>query len=457
VPASVVLRDSSALRRDQPRPTVPIGEPQAADLQPRDPRRFWSVLIAAIAVVAVLSVYHRQVLQPQPPQLTAVRTVRVGPGTVEQTIRLVGSTAAAQSIYLRAPYMPGSHSGGGGGGDFRLVLEKLAVAGAQVSKGDTLAKFDDLFMATRLDDYKAMRVQHENSLKVLLQNREVRRGAHQQLIRVARARVDKVVLDLKTAPVRSAIQIEHFQLALAEAQASYAALLNQTADNEASDAANLRRAQLDLEEAIVEERRARANLNRMTARAPQRGLVVLLDTFRGSDFAQFGAGDEVRPGQPYAQIVDTRSTIVEAKANQADVMDLHAGATVRVRFDAYPDLMVPGRLQSISPLSKSAGWRRSYISEVPVRIKLDAMDPRIIPGLTVSAEVILRSEASDSIVAREAVSYEPGEDHPVAYVKSDSGWEKRDLKLGLANHIAIAVHAGLQAGDLAAAEIPPSQ
>lgn len=349
--------------------------------------------------------------------------------------------------------MTGSRMGGGGHGDFRLVLEKLASPGAHVRKGDAVAEFDRLAMATRLDDYTASRVEHDTNVKVLLENLKVKRAAREQLLRVARARVDKAALDLKTAPVRSAIKVELFRIALDEARASYDALRNQAPYNEAADAADVRRSQLHLQEAVIEQRRAQVNLDRMVAHAPINGLVVILETFRGTEFAGIGAGDEVRPGQPYAQIVDTRPTFVEAKANQADVMDLRVGAPARVRFDAYPGLMLPGRLHSISPLGKSGGWRRSYVSEIPVVIKLDAADPRVIPGLTVSAEVVLQAESGGSVVPRETVSLADN-DRPIAYVKSGSGWEKRDLELGLANHVAVNVRSGLREGEEIAAGIP---
>jgi hypothetical protein len=406
-----------------------------------------------VTILALLAAFLLDRINLAPAKVTpAVRTLRVGSGTVDRTIRLAGSIAAQNSMYLRAPYMGGSRAAGHS--HFQLVLEKLAAPGSQVRKGDIVAQFDRINMATRLDDLRSARVEQENNLKVLQQNIAVARGARDQRIRVARGAVDKAALDLKTAPVRSAIQVERFRLAFDEARANHDSLRTQLPYTEIANSAELRRAELTLREAIVEQRRAESNLDRMVVRAPIDGLVVLLDTFRGAEFAPIEAGDEVRPGQTYAQLVDTRASIIEAKANQSDVMDLRVGAPARVRFDAYPDLQAPARVRSISPLLKASGWRRSYVSEVGIVVEFQLKDPRVIPGLTVSVDVILETESSEAVIQRAGVFQDPAGARPLAYVKTESGWEKRDLELGLMNHVDIAVRSGLTAGEVIAAETP---
>ncbi|HOK45379.1 MAG TPA: hypothetical protein PLK67_05580, partial [Bryobacteraceae bacterium] len=80
--------------------------------------------------------------------------------------------------------------------------------------------------------------------------------------------------------------------------------------------------------------------------------------------------------------------------------------------------------------------------------------PRVIPNLSVGADVILATEESEGIVPREAVFYDPESQQPYAFVKTPDGWEKRELELGLSNHIAVAVRSGLSEGDIVAAEMP---
>jgi multidrug efflux pump subunit AcrA (membrane-fusion protein) len=192
----------------------------------------------------------------------------------------------------------------------------------------------------------------------------------------------------------------------------------------------------------------------MLVRAPVDGLVVISEIFRGSEFGAIQSGDQVRPGQPYAQLADPGSLMIEAIVNQVDVERLRIGAAAHLRFDAYADLELPARVDAVSPLAKARRWRGNYVSEVPVFLKLERSDPRLIPNLTVSADVVLASEQSEEIVPREAVFSEPDSEQPVAYVRTESGWEKRELQLGLASEITVAVRSGLSRGELVALDEP---
>jgi hypothetical protein len=407
------------------------------------------LLLAAAAVFFFRDhLVHR--LGPAAP--APLHTAEVRTGVVEQTLRLTGATLAERSVQLRAPYLRGRRSTGAS--DFGLVLQELTPSGSHVRKNDVVAAFDRLYMRNRLDNYEAARVERELGLKTLRADQDVKRAAYEQQVLAAKARMDKAALDLKTSPVRSAIQAAQFGLSFEEAQASYRALEEQEPYVRIGEESDVRLAQLELREAQVEERRAAANVEKMAARAPVDGLLVVNETFRGSEFGQIQTGDQLRPGQLFAQVVDSGSIIIEASANQVDVEGLRIGAPARVGLDAYGGLELPARVYSIGPLAKSRGWRASYVSEVPVYLRLDRIDPRLIPNLTVRADVVLRRESSPLIIPRAAV-FADGEGRPVAYVRTGEGWEMRELELGLANNVEVSVRAGVRAGDVVAVSAPP--
>ncbi|MBI4907839.1 MAG: HlyD family efflux transporter periplasmic adaptor subunit [Acidobacteria bacterium] len=428
---------------------------QVSPPHPRRPRsRFALWLVAVLIAAGALALLYRNestTIQGRASPV-AIRTVTVRSGNLEQTLRLTGTTAAENSMLLRAPYLRGRRSGGSG--DFGLVLEELAASGKRVNGNEIVAAFDRLSMLNRLDDYRAARLERQLRLRTMLADLEVKRAAYRQQVRGAKARMDKAALDLKTAPVRSAIQVALFQLAFEESKAAHEALLAQAQYVAAGEQADLRLAQLELQEAQLEERRAEANVARMVVRAPVAGLVVISEIFRGAEFGQIQAGDLVRPDQPFMQIVDSESMIVAAVANQADVENLSIGARAHAHFDAFSDLELPARVYSIGPLSKGRRWRANFVSEVQVFLKLDRVDARLIPNLTVGADVIVDSERSEGIVPREAVFHDPERGQPFAYVRTPSGWEKRELELGLTNHIAVAVRSGVSAGDVVAVNKP---
>jgi HlyD family secretion protein len=381
-------------------------------------------------------------------------TVKVRSGTVERAIRVTGSTAAVRGVMLRAPYLRGSRHRGGAH-DFQLDLTDMAKPGTRVEEGEVVAVFDSQNMRTRLDDMMADRVVLENSLKRLLADQLAEAEAHDQKIRMARASVETARLDLQTAPIRSVIQAQIFRLALEEAQATYKALVEEKNYLNVKQSAERRLIELNVEDARLEERRAQANLDRLTVRSPISGLAVSQEIYRGGDYGEVRSGDQIRPGQPYLRIVDLRSMIVEATANQADVLDVRIGQPAHIGLDAYPGLRLFGRVSAVGAIARTAAARPSFVAEVPVTISISGADPKLIPSLSASGDIVLDASERGPILPREAVFSGDEGGEPYAYVRTDSGWERRALVLGAQNNLSVAVRAGVAEGESVALEEPP--
>jgi len=341
-----------------------------------------------------------------------------------------------------------------GASEFSLVLQNVIPPGTRVKKGDQVAEFDRQYMLTRLDDYRASVEQVEASIGILNASLEVDKKAHNQTILVAKADLDKARIDLKTLPVQGEIDAERLRLREEQTAARYKQYLSEVKYKEVSHAAQRRIAELERGQAKIELIRAEANADRMLARAPMDGVVVMQQTFRSGEFGQIQPGDMVFPGQLYMRIVDPNSMIVNASVNQADSERLRIGLKARVRFDAYPDLELPAHVYSIAAMPRAGGFRASFVKEVPVVLKLDKLDPRVIPDLTVSADVVLAREEQATVAPLESVFREGSDGAPFAFLKGPSGWERRELDLGLANNVAVAVRSGLRPGEVVAAERP---
>jgi biotin carboxyl carrier protein len=412
------------------------------------------VLLIAIAACGLGLLFHLRHRAPAPQAAPAVRTALVRAGTLERTLRLTGSTAARDSVTLRAPYMRGNRSHGGGSSDFRLTLRDLITQGEQVVKGDIVAVFDRQVMLERLDNVKADLVQAEASVKSLAATLMATRETRKQDERVAEAAVEAAALDLKSGPVRSQIQADLFRLNLEESRAHYRQLVAQRADQARSEQAQLRIAQLEVQDSQLDVRQAEANAERMVVRAPRSGVVVLRETVRSGQLGTIRAGDELRPGQPYLDIVALGPMIVEAAVNQVDVRRVHVGSRALVTPDAFPDIRVPARVYAVGGLSRSSGWRTRYVGEVPLYLRIERSDPRVIPSLTVSADIVLEEARLTTVIPREAIFAGAAQGRPFALVRAGSGWERRDLDLGLSNHTAAAVLSGVEEGEVVARELP---
>jgi HlyD family secretion protein len=221
-----------------------------------------------------------------------------------------------------------------------------------------------------------------------------------------------------------------------------------------STGSDIHLAELEIRESTVEMRRSQMNLDRYSITAPIEGLFVLSELRRGSEIAQVKLGDELGAGQHFAQVVDPRTINVEAKVNQADIELLRVGSPVRVRFDAFPGLQLDGKVRAIGALAVSPGRQSEYLREVPVTVQLSKNDPRLIPNLSVSADVVLDRAEDMPIVPREGIFQEPDSGQTFAYVRKGNGWEKRQVEVGLTNNVAAAIVSGLEPGDQVAAEVP---
>jgi hypothetical protein len=103
-----------------------------------------------------------------------------------------------------------------------------------------------------------------------------------------------------------------------------------------------------------------------------------------------------------------------------------------------------GEVYTLGALAGGSMRGSAYLRTVPIRLKINGSDPRLIPDLSASADVVIE-KAEGTIVPLAAIHTEA--DKQVAYVKKGTTFEKRDVTLGLRNETHGVALAGLNAGD----------
>jgi biotin carboxyl carrier protein len=459
------------------------------------------VLAAVVVAAGAAGLYYFRAVQPQPattggpgigvPTSTAVVT------DFKRTIRLTGTTAARNFALITTPQMRGGRGtslgevstqvstgarmgrGGGGGGVSMVVgrvgggpggmgmgrggqegpgltIVSMAQPGTIVKPGDPVVSFDVEEMQTRLEEFRTTVRQNQANMATLEASIEVARRSHAQGIKDAQGDLETARLNYQTAPVRSAIDAENFRLQMEEAEATYKQSLNEVPLMEASLKAQYRAQMLALQESMAELKRMEANVEKMTLRAPIEGLVVIQTIQRrgASQAEQIKVGDQVGIGQPVLQIVDLSSMVLNATVNQVDAQLIRVGQKAEVRIDAFPGLVLPAEVSTVGAITKQSGLRAEYVKEVPVTLKLLATDPRVIPDLSGSADVVLEAVPKALVVPREAVFQDSPESKPYVLVRGPSGWEPREVELGPRNFIWASIRSGLQPGEVVARQRP---
>jgi RND family efflux transporter MFP subunit len=315
-----------------------------------------------------------------------------------------------------------------------------------------VAEFDPQMQLQRLDDYKDTQIQMQAQIKSSLASLAAQREQHTQLVRQARAALDSALEDQKKNPVLAQIDQQLNDLAVEQAQANYKQLVYEDDLVDQEQQSRIRGMELNLSQSQIELARTEANVGKMTIKAPIDGIVVMASIVRNGEFGQVRQGDEVRPGQPFMYIEDTSSMVVNATLNQVDAERLRMGMKATIHLDAYNDIALPGTLVGIGAMSEDSTFRREYVGEIPVRLKLNRTDPRIIPDLTASADILLSSEDDALVLPRSAVFEEDG--GKFVFVQSPEGWVRKPVETGLANFTEVAIQSGLTKGDVVALTRP---
>ncbi len=378
------------------------------------------------------------------------RTAKARTGAVERTLRVSGVISAARSATMVAPKLRGARGRSFMSSEFRLLLRDVVKPGEPVKKGDAVAAFDPQYMVNRVDEFKADVEQRKMTNRRIDASTELARARLEQRIRVARANIEKAALNLKTAPVRSAMQTERFQLAYEEAGARLENLLVQRKFFDLSERSQLRREELALKDSNLELERAEANLDRMNYRSPLDGVAVMGQIQRGSDTAEIQTGDEVRSGHAFMQVVDMKSLFLDARALQVDEQRLRPGLEARIHLDAVPGLEIPGRVVAVGAIATANRYRPDWVRNLVVQVRPDHADPRVFPNFTGSADLVLGAEEG-VVLPRECVDADTG----TALFRGESGdgeetWSPRLVELGTSNNIEVVVREGITPGEVVA-------
>jgi len=278
-----------------------------------------------------------------------------------------------------SPMLSGEHVGA-------LTITKLAGSGTHVKRGDLLVEFDRQGQMRTFFDKLA---EYENLVEEVIQEQakqDATRAKDETALRQAENDVKNAELEMQKVELLSRIEAEKVQETL-EASKATLQQLRETFDlkrREARAAILIREIQRDRTRASMVH--AQANADLMQVRSPIDGLVVLNAIWKEDKMGEVQEGDQIRPGQPFMQVVDPSVMQVRVLANQQDFLALKIGQPVTVRLDAYPELLLPGRLEQISPIGRGNGYS-PRVRTFAVVFSIKGTDPRLMPDLSAAVDL----------------------------------------------------------------------
>jgi len=152
--------------------------------------------------------------------------------------------------------------------------------------------------------------------------------------------------------------------------------------------ANRKAAEFKAAAALQTVKAAELDLERTIIRAPRNGRI-------GQNNVK--AGRYVQPGQAVISLVGSDKLWIEANFKETQLNHIRIGQPVEIKADAYPDMKINGRVESIQPGTGSAfsllpaenatGNFVKVVQRVPVKIAIDGDAGMLVPGLSVVPSV----------------------------------------------------------------------
>jgi multidrug efflux pump subunit AcrA (membrane-fusion protein) len=423
-----------------PAPTVgpapgPAPVPETAP-EPPQRRRLLIIAAAVVALAVIVVVARKSAGSRSAGSAQATRTALVEQKDFVSKVRVHGIVEAVESHTIAAPRLSGQ-------GLNTLIITRLVKNGSAVHQGDVLVEFDRQAQLKNVLDKEA----EYKGLVAQIAKKEAEqaaaRAADETELKKAEDALKTAELEVKKNEIVSRIDAEKNMQDLEQARATFQQL-TQTFDLKRLAAkAEKRILEIQRDRALTAMKWAQSNTEKMLVHASMDGVAVINSMWKGGSMSDVQEGDEVRAGFPFMQVVNPARMQIRAKVNQADIEELRQSQSVRIRLDAYPELDFGGRVESIAAVAQTSTFS-GKARTVVVLFTINGTDPKLMPDLSASVDIEVERQPNALVAPRDTVMRENGKNFVM--VKSGSGYDKREVKLGAANDAEQVIASGVQKG-----------
>ncbi len=430
----------SAVEVAPPPALEPAPKPALVPEAPRPPaprRPRWVLVISAIVTIVLVVAVLVRVRAARP--ATGNQTTRTA--IVEQKdfvhkLRVHGIVEAVESHTIAAPRLSGQ-------GLNTLIITRLVKSGSAVRQGDVLVEFDRQAQLKNVLDKEAEYQGLVAQINKKAAEQAAARAADETELKKAEDAQKTAELEVKKNEIVSKIDAEKNVQNLEQARATFEQL-SQTFDLKRQAAkAELRILEIQRDRALTAMKWAQSNTQKMLVHASMDGVAVINSMWKGGTMSDVQEGDEVRAGFPFMQVVNPARMRVRAKVNQADIEALREGQDVHISLDAYPELNFTGKIESIAAVAQTSAFSGKARTLI-VFFSINGTDPKLLPDLSSAVDIALDRQPNALVTQRDTVLTENGKNFVL--VKSGSGFERREVKLGAANDVEQVIVSGVEKG-----------
>ncbi len=341
-----------------------------------------------------------------------------------------GELQAVQSFIVKAPSNLW--------GNIRIV--RMVPEGTVVKKGDFLIQFDTSEQVQKLQEAKN---KYETALASLASTKADIQNQMADLesdIKMEGYSLEQARLRAKNAVYEAENKRLEIELNLKKAELSYRRLLERKKSLEKINAAKLRQAELEVEQARLKMQQAEENLKKLTLTSPADGLVVYKKVWDGGQMSKLKIGYTPWRGQALIEIPSQNRMKVVGTIDEIEISRVKKGEDAEVRLDAIKDSVFTGKVSEVATLAHKD--RESDKNVFDVEVLINQEDPQLKPGMTAHCKIIARKLENVLTVPLDAVQLKSGK----SIVYNERG-KPVVIQTGESNGDFVVVTKGLEEGD----------
>jgi HlyD family secretion protein len=323
-----------------------------------------------------------------------------------------------------------------------LKIQDLVAEGTLVKEGDYVGRLDpsnvneqiidarlnletaaSKFTQQELDTTLSLK-QERNSIKDLRFNMEETKLELKQSIYEPPATIRKLEINLEKTARGLKEKLENYKIKKRQADAKMVEVGNQVSKikKTLNDLLNL--------------------LKSFTIYSSGTGMITYVKSWDGS---KKKVGSSISPWDAsIASLPDLTKMESKTYANEVDIRKIKKGLSVKVSFDAFPDIEINGIVTDVANVGEKK--RGSDIKVFQVLIKLNGANENIRPGMTTSNSILtfekkdVLSIPLEGIFSKDSIIY--------VYKKMGYSITKKEIKIGDSNNDSAIISAGLIENDI---------
>ena len=372
-----------------------------------------------------------------------VETHTVSRGEFVNSITVTGELEAVSSKVVSAPAISWRFG--------QLKITRIVDDGKQVEEGEVVVEFDKSEVEKSISDAQAELEIAEAELRKAKANHKSTIESMEIDLETTGLDLEIARLKLEQAAFKADIDRKQVELQLETAGINLEKARQELSNKKRVHVEEISKLELKRQQVQSKLGEAKETVAKLTVAAPAPGIAIIRKSWMTK--AKFQVDDQCYPGWPMIGLPDLSKMKAKVEVNEVDIAKADVGQAAKIRMDAYPDTSFGASVTEIATLARNKS-KDSKVKVFDVTAELVGQDERLMPGMTVSCEVIVEQYPDTLFVPLDAAFTRDGK--TVVFREAGGGFETRQVTLGPENENNVIVVSGLEEGDRVALVDPTS-